>query len=1105
MRAKPSFIFHEPSGRRWRTFRRAALATAAVGALAAGLTLASVVIRPELPPLGLMAAVPGTHLLRTRNIVPSAGLAGHHLRTAPEPAVGAAGEQPLVFGYYVNWDASSIVSLRLNLDALTHLVPQWFTLRDAEGTLEDEADPAVIQMAAAARLPILAMVTNFRGGWQAGELHRLLGDAGARRDLVDNIYSNLREHGFAGVNIDFEGLKVEDRARMNALMRELRAKLKPAGLLVTQSVPPDDPAYDLKTLSELNDHLVLMVYDEHSASGAPGPVASGGWFDAAVERLARRVPLEKTVVAFGNYGYDRVAGSREATPITFVGVMSSARSSNAAIRWDTAARNPVLRYRANGQQHEVWFLDAVTALNSVRAVARSGFRGVALWRLGAEDPGVWSVLAHRAPPGGEFDVHKLATLEARKAVLQYGEGEVLKIVGTPKDGVRQVWRTAGGDFAERYHRVPAYFVIQSAGDGSEKVVALTFDDGPDVMYTGRILDILKTRQVSATFFVVGSQAERLPGLLKRTYAEGHEIGNHTYSHPNLAKVSFARIRLELNATQRIIQHTVGVSTTLFRPPYHADSEPQTPDEIEPIARAQRLGYVTVAERIDPRDWEPGVRADAIVAEVLAERENGRVILLHDGGGDRSATVEALPRLIDELRAAGYRFVRVSELLGKTRAEVMPPYSERDLGWASIAGLTLGLKGSVTPWVWMLVAATIYLAVLRVAVYAPLAIWQRRRARTWRFDPAFAPPVSVVIPAHNEERFIVGTVRSILADGYAALEVVIVDDGSTDGTLELLQVAFAGDARVRIHARPKAGKAAALNSAVALARHEILIAIDADTVLRPGTIAKLVRHFADARVGAVSGNARVRNHGAWLTRFQSIEYICAFNLDRRALDVVNAITVVPGAVGAWRKELVRRVGGFSEDTLAEDTDLTLAIRTLGCRIRYEGDAVAYTEVPREIAALAKQRFRWLFGTLQAAWKYRRVTFRPRYGSLGLVAVPSIWLFQLLLPILSPVADLMMLLALLSGNWQVVLVYWGLLFAVELAGALVAYGLERARPVDLALLLIQRIFYRQLLFYVSAKALVCAIRGRRIDWHKLDRGASWPRFPAVALIRSSRTGS
>jgi spore germination protein YaaH len=185
-----------------------------------------------------------------------------------------------------------MVSLRLNAHALTHLVPQWFTLRNARGDIEDEADPAVIRFAAERRLPIIAMVHNFRKGWQVEDLHRLLNDELARHNLVDAIRNNLLEHRFAGVNIDFEGLAVNDREPMVLLMRELAATLHPLGLLVTQSVPVDDPAYDLVKLAAVNDYLMLMVYEEHYQTGPPGPVASARWFDAQVARVAQSVPLD---------------------------------------------------------------------------------------------------------------------------------------------------------------------------------------------------------------------------------------------------------------------------------------------------------------------------------------------------------------------------------------------------------------------------------------------------------------------------------------------------------------------------------------------------------------------------------------------------------------------------------------------------------------------------------------------------------------------------------------------------------------------------------------------------------------------------------------------
>src|SRR5258708_32929818 len=314
-------------------------------------------------------------------------------------------------------------------------------------------------------------------------------------------------------------------------------------------------------------------------------------------------------------------------------------------------------------------------------------------------------------------------------------------------------------------------------------------------------------------------------------------------------------------------------------------------------------------------------------------------------------------------------------------------------------------------------------------------------------PSFQPPVSVVIAAYNEEKVIVRTVQSVLNNGYENLEVVVVDDGSKDRTLAVLAEEFAGDARVQILTQPNSGKAGALNHGIRKSSNNILVALDADTIFREGTIEKLVRHFGDEKVGAVSGNARVGNRKGCITRFQSIEYVCGFNLDRRALDLLNAITVVPGAVGAWRKDLIERAGGFTDDTLAEDTDITVAIRRLGYAIRYDEDAIAYTEAPESTRDLLKQRFRWAFGTLQAAWKHRDATFNPNYGFLGWVALPSIWIFQVMLAALSPFAEIAMIIALLAGNGRTVMLYYFGFLDLELLTAVLAYSLDQSNPCDL----------------------------------------------------------
>lgn len=1105
-----SFVFHDPTGKRWQRFRRSLQTGAIFLGILAVLFLLSVLVNPQIPALGLppvehlpnLGEVPA--IIRgektVRNIPFRLRRAARNIRYVrspspvlhPKTAARIQTNGPIVFGYYVNWDPASMVSLRIHLAHLTHLVPEWLILQNAKGDLDDQSDPTVITIARQAKLPVIPLVTNYRDGWQAGDVRKILHDADARADLINNIYSNLQEHAFAGVNIDFEQLAPRDREPMVAFMRQLGARLKPAGLLLTQSVPVEDPAYDLKQLAQVNDYLVPMVYDEHYQSGEPGPVASDDWFQQQLDRLAKAVPPEKTVIGMGNYGYDWQIGGAGSAEVAFGQVMSEAAANNAPVEWDVNTGNPVLRYTVGGHRHEVWFLDAVTGLNAVRGVADGGFRGVGVWRLGAEDPGLWNVLKPEAWPGDDYDPGQLADLTAQKSVIQYGDGDVLRIVRTPRDGGRKVLRDSDGDFSEKYEQLPSYFVIESSGGAAGKVLCLTFDDGPDPRYTPQVLDVLKSRGVKATFFVIGANADQNIGLIKREYAEGHDVGNHTYTHPNIALVSPERAALELSTTQRIIENALGVSTALFRPPYNADSQPQTPEEIIPLLRAQNAGYVTVGERIDPRDWEKGITAGAIVSDIrneLGSQENaGHVVLLHDAGGDRSATVTALPRILDSLQAEGYRFVPLSELMGKTRAQLMPVPSGGELRWARIEGEAFDFQGAFEKLVGILFLWAIYLTLARSLVFGFLALLQKRRARRTRFDPHFRPPVTVIMAAYNEEKVIVRTVLSILRNGYEDLELVVVDDGSKDGTLRVLRENFGEDPTVRILSQANTGKSSALNHAIAHARNEILIALDADTIFRQGTIEKLARHFADPSVGAVSGNARVGNRNRWITRFQSIEYIYGFNLDRRALDLLNAITVVPGAVGAWRKPLILELGGFGHDTLAEDTDLTLKIRREGYKIRYEEEGVAFTEAPEDTRGLAKQRFRWAFGTLQAAWKHRDALFVPKYGSLGFVALPSIWIFQVLLAALSPFAELAMVIALFAGNWHIVLAFYIGFFVLELLTGLLAYGLEGEKPWDLALLFFQRVYYRELMYYVVAKSLLYAMRGRVVGWGKLERRAT-----------------
>ncbi len=315
--------------------------------------------------------------------------------------------------------------------------------------------------------------------------------------------------------------------------------------------------------------------------------------------------------------------------------------------------------------------------------------------------------------------------------------------------------------------------------------------------------------------------------------------------------------------------------------------------------------------------------------------------------------------------------------------------------------------------------------------------------------------------------------------------------------------FGDEGRVRLFTRANAGKAGALNFGLRYARGEIIVALDADTIFPPHTVGALARRFDDPLVGAVAGNARVGNRINLLTRWQALEYVTTQNLDRRAFASLNCITVVPGAVGAWRRDLLEQIGGFSSDTLAEDQDLTLKVRKLGYKIGYEEDAVALTEAPDTLRGLVKQRFRWSYGTLQCMWKHRDALVNPHYGALGFLAMPNVWIFQVLFTLISPVMDLMFVWTFISAaierwehpeeyavaNLKYALFYYALFLAVDFLAAAYAFLLEKREQWSLLWwLFLQRFCYRQVMYYVMARSVLTAIKGVVVGWGKLERKAT-----------------
>ncbi|HJW42188.1 MAG TPA: glycosyltransferase, partial [Rhizomicrobium sp.] len=884
-------------------------------------------------------------------------------------------------------------------------------------------------------------------------------------------------------------------------LKRLSATFAPHGWIVVMAVPFDDDDMPYAAYSRIVDYMLLMAYDQHDDTGPAGSIAAQNWFETTLDQRMRELAPSRTIIAIGSYAYDW--NGDQVDDLSFEQAVAAAHDSEATIDFDDATNNPHLTYVEDDQTtHNVWFLDAVTAYNEIHASDIYRPAGYAVWKLGSEDPSIWDVMGRAygaGVPDGLRQINLLSDIDYE------GEGEFIHVEAEPSPGTRKLeLDSANGDIDdETYTLLPTNFVIRQFGYSPGKI-SFTFDDGPDGEWTPQILDILKAKHVHATFFVIGSNAEAHPDLIQRIVKEGHELGNHTYTHPNLADTPYQAVTLELNATQRLIQALTGRSLVLFRPPYLGDAEPDDDSEIVPVEIAQSLGYITLGEHDDPIDWSmPG--ADKIVSRALYQLDHApadarvNTILLHDAGGDRSQTVAALPTLIDMVRARGYQIVPASQLIGLTRDQAMPPLEPTiSLLTDRVVFLTASWLGRVLYYAFL---AAIWLGVSRLFFLVGLSLWNVRRetdAEKTKLDDALH--VTVIVPAYNEEKVIVATVERLLKSDREDLDVIVVDDGSQDNTSAVLQAAFGESQRVTLVRVGNGGKAAALNVGLELATGDILVALDADTQFQRDTIPRLVRWFADPEIGAVAGNAKVGNRTNMITRWQALEYIVAQNLERRALAALGTLTVIPGAVGAWRKSVLKEMGGFHSDTLAEDQDLTIGIQTKGYRVLFDSSAIAWTEAPSTFRGLARQRFRWAFGTLQCLWKYRGMTFNPRYGALGLFALPQVWLFQIALTALAPLADLLLIWQLISqwiayaqhgaefSNADLITVgiYYVVFVVVDLLAALFGFVMEKGEQWSLIWWLpLQRFGYRQLMYYVVVRSISAAIRGAVVGWGKLER--------------------
>jgi cellulose synthase/poly-beta-1,6-N-acetylglucosamine synthase-like glycosyltransferase/spore germination protein YaaH/peptidoglycan/xylan/chitin deacetylase (PgdA/CDA1 family) len=1145
-------VFFDPSRRRWWWIKRISTVLGLLCVVIVSFFLISLTSTPFLP------GMPGITSEIKRGLRHAIRLQRHRTRMEQflarrdrdkllrqiekeqRPKVVKSAQPPIkadniVAAFYAPWQETGLHSFRANAKTMTHVLPAWVHLtEDAKGVDFRDWDltttpknEEVISIARASNLNIVPVFSNAQqSDFDPQRVHVFLTNPALQDATILQLRNWLLRFHFHGINVDFENLQPGDYPLLIPFLQKLHASFAPYHLLVSADLEAASwQQLNWRSVAQICDFVVVMAYDEHnSGSPTPGAISSINWYREVLHRAVRNIPREKLVIGLGNYAYDWMEGRGWAEPLTYQQALVTAarfhqgEAPENIVDFDPEALNPTFLYVDDeGKEHEVWMLDAVTAANQLMIAQTFGVRGVGVWVLGSTDPSIWEIVGRdrlQVKPS-ESILHKPAF---PYDVEFMGAGEVSHVASLPTRGSRdlEVDPKTGIYLDESYHTFPTSYVIQRDGY-KPNMIALTIDDGPASPYTAQMLDELKALNVKATFFLIGQNADRYPGLVKRIWAEGHEIGNHTYTHPNSGAISPRRFEFELNATQRVFQSLLHRSTLFFRPPYNADAEPESAEEVQPVVLASRMNYITVLEFIDPQDWNTEVhQPDGTMHKRTAEEmlqmllpqldsEKGSCVLLHDGGGDRSETVRLIPMIVKELRKQGKVFVPVSALIGRDRDTVNPPIKSRDTLMLASDRIVFEALYLFEVFLGIAFISAIILGALRVLFITVLALLARFRERYVTTDENYRPSVSVVIAAFNEAKVIIRTLNAVLASDYEGLlDVIVIDDGSADGTESVVREAFADHPQVRVLRQENAGKAAALNRGIATAPGEIIIALDADTIFQKDTIRRLVARFSDPIVGAVAGNVKVGNRVNPLTYWQAIEYITSQNLDRRAYSVINSVSVVPGAVGAWRHEALLQAGGYTTDTMAEDMDLTWRIRRIGWRVDCETEAIGFTEAPDSFRNLFKQRFRWAFGTLQCLWKHRRAL--GRYGWFGRVMLPSLWLFQVAYQALSPLVDLQIVWALflvaesflrgrLNQDWQplpqafaslyVVAFMYAFFFVIELIGSAVAFKLDREDPKMLVWLFWQRFLYRQLMYAVLLKSLKTAMSGIRAGWGKLER--------------------
>ncbi len=818
------------------------------------------------------------------------------------------------------------------------------------------------------------------------------------------------------------------------------------------------------------------------------PVAPPAWFESAARSALQQIAPEKLSVALGSFSTLWKSGQRRPESIPFAEAMLRAQFFDGTVRFSAQSGNSHARYLdENRQLNQIWVLDAASYYNQRQILGAAP--QVTLWPLGYEDPAIWALAEEPsavAAIAAEIDLSDHISVE--------GAGPFSTHIARAISGRRTATLSAetGLITQQEYLALPSPRRIRLFGESGDLELALAFYGLGSARQSEILLAELARRQISATFFLSTNDLLLSKTTVENLMAAAHSIGTDITPRTSSTLFGGAFSTLQNNLAQQLLQDEFGHHALLVKNPSRYGQFPGDRAVLDQLQDLQSAGYLAVYSnlsapfgRIDPEEFVQTVRRTALTA-------SGNVLGFDFSEQNDDAVNAALPAILDTLQQDGFSFIGLPEIAGFTPAQAFPPSSKNP---ALRDQVIYGVMAAT----WIGIQNFIFLLALIVALRSPIYLFL---AFMWRdkypFDPAYQPRVTVIIPAYNEAKVIRKTMRSVLASDYAALQVIVVDDGSNDDTAAVVAAFAKQDSRITLIEQSNHGKWFAEDTALCYVDTPIFVIVDADTLLHKDAIKYLVQPFRDRAVGAVAGTVEIGNRDNVITACQVIEYKISQSVMRRAYEVFNGILVVPGAIGAWRTDAVVASGLVSGDTITEDADLTVAIHRSDFKVVYAPKALSYTEAPNSVSAFMQQRLRWSLGMLQVAWKHRGAVIEGR--AVGFISIlDAVW-YRIISSFIYPLVDLIIISTVLSWGYTIAtqgsiglndlstsaILLFILLTLLDMTNLVAAFWFERKIEWKLLVLVpFLRFGYRQMLYISSMRSIFHAVSGRLRGWQKLKR--------------------